>query len=101
MNGSPQALKAENIDFVVAPYEADAQLAYLEQAGLIEGIVTEDSDLLVYGCKTVLFKLDADGACMEIKRDDIPKCTEFSFAGWGDQQFRQYANVPARGSWVG
>jgi len=41
------------IDFVVAPYEADAQLAYLEKIGLIQAIITEDSDLLVFGCKRV------------------------------------------------
>jgi len=48
-----QALKAAQVDFVVAPYEADAQLAYLEKTGLVDGIVTEDSDLLVFGCKRV------------------------------------------------
>jgi len=42
-----------NIDFVVAPYEADAQLAYLEKIGLIQAIITEDSDLLVFGSKRV------------------------------------------------
>lgn len=54
-----QALKAEGISYVVAPYEADAQLTYLERTGVVDGIITEDSDLLVFGCKTVLFKLDA------------------------------------------
>lgn len=48
-----QALEACQIDFVVAPYEADAQLAYLEMNGIVDGIVTEDSDLLVFGCKRV------------------------------------------------
>lgn len=48
-----QALKAAGVDFVVAPYEADAQLAYLEKHGIVDGIVTEDSDLLVFGCKKV------------------------------------------------
>ncbi len=48
-----QALRAENIDYVVAPYEADAQLCFLEKEGLVDGIITEDSDLLVFGCKQV------------------------------------------------
>lgn len=48
-----QALKAAGVDFVVAPYEADAQLTYLEKHGIVDGIVTEDSDLLVFGCKKV------------------------------------------------
>jgi exonuclease-1 len=37
----------------VAPYEADAQLYYLEREGYVDGIITEDSDLLVFGCKQV------------------------------------------------
>jgi exonuclease-1 len=38
---------------VVAPYEADAQLCFLEREGYVDGIITEDSDLLVFGCKQV------------------------------------------------
>lgn len=48
-----QALRAENVDYVVAPYEADAQLCYLEREGYVDGIITEDSDLLVFGCRNV------------------------------------------------
>lgn len=84
-----QALIAEGVSYVVAPYEADAQLAYLEKLGLIHGIITEDSDLLVFGCQKVLFKLDPDGRCMEIKRDNFSLCKEFSFSGWTDKEFRQ------------
>lgn len=84
-----QALIAEEVSYVVAPYEADAQLAYLEKKGIIDGIITEDSDLLVFGCRKVLFKLDADGRCVEIKRDNFALCREFSFSGWTDKEFRQ------------
>ena len=48
-----QALKRRNIRFIVAPYEADAQMAYLALNGLADGVLTEDSDLLCYGCPTV------------------------------------------------
>ena len=41
------------MDCIVAPYEADAQLAYLMKAGIAQAIISEDSDLLVYGCKKV------------------------------------------------
>ena len=37
----------------MAPYEADAQLAYLMKSGLAQAIISEDSDLLVYGCQKV------------------------------------------------
>lgn len=52
-----QILRSENIEFVVAPYEADAQLAYLSslevEKGGITAVITEDSDLIAYGCKAV------------------------------------------------
>lgn len=52
-----QILKSENVEFVVAPYEADAQLAYLSsleaEEGGIAAVITEDSDLLAYGCQAV------------------------------------------------
>ncbi|CAM8915506.1 unnamed protein product [Rhodiola kirilowii] len=48
-----QILKSENVEFVVAPYEADAQLAFLsstdEEEGGVAAVITEDSDLLAYG----------------------------------------------------
>lgn len=37
----------------MAPYESDAQLAYLVQSGYADLVITEDSDLLMFGCKQV------------------------------------------------
>lgn len=42
-----------NIDCIVAPYEADAQLAYLNINGIADVVITEDSDLILFGCKKV------------------------------------------------
>jgi 5'-3' exonuclease len=46
-------LRGRHIEYIVAPYEADAQLAYLDKKNIIAAIITEDSDLIVYGCKRV------------------------------------------------
>ncbi|GAA5928369.1 uncharacterized protein JCM15063_003860 [Sporobolomyces koalae] len=86
-----KALRQEGIQYVVAPYEADPQLAYLEKCGLVDGIITEDSDLLVFGCKNVLFKLDGEGNCVSIARDDFSSCREYNFSDWSDKEFRQMA----------
>ncbi|CAB0036376.1 unnamed protein product [Trichogramma brassicae] len=43
--------QAQNVDCIVAPYEADAQLAYLNISGIADVIITEDSDLTLFGCK--------------------------------------------------
>ncbi len=41
------------MQFVVAPYEADAQMAYLALRGDVHAVITEDGDLLTYGCPRV------------------------------------------------
>ena len=46
-------LRDEKIDFTVAPYEADAQLAYLARNGIVDAVISEDSDLLAFGCPKV------------------------------------------------
>lgn len=101
-----QALRAENIEYVVAPYEADAQLFFLEREGIVDGIITEDSDLLVFGCKKVsliplrrlpidnrqvIYKLDKDGKCVWINREKFAFIREFPMHGWSDTQFRRMA----------
>eukprot|EP01084_Bolivina_argentea_P207416 353884_1 len=50
-----------DIKYVCAPYEADAQLAYLYKTGSIDFVISEDSDLLVYGVKQVLYKFNLNG----------------------------------------
>lgn len=86
-----EALKKANIPYVVAPYEADAQLVYLERQGITSGIVSEDSDLLVFGARRLITKLDQYGQCVEINRRDFNACREVSFVGWDDRLFRQMA----------
>ena len=48
-----QELRRSRVELIVAPYEADAQLAYLSRSGLVDAVITEDSDCLPYGCKKV------------------------------------------------
>ena len=70
------ALKREGFEFIVAPYEADAQIAALAAMGGGEGggvdvVFTEDSDLVAYGCPSVLFKLDKFGDAQELRIADV------------------------------
>lgn len=86
-----EELKRNGFEYVVAPYEADSQLVYLEREGLIDGILSEDSDLLVFGAKKLLTKLDQYGECIMIRRDDFTACKEVSLVGWTDHDFRRMA----------
>ncbi|XP_025193704.1 exonuclease 1 isoform X2 [Melanaphis sacchari] len=60
-----------NVDCIVAPYEADSQLAYLNLSGIAHIVITEDSDLLLFGCKRVLFKMDLNGAGILIEQEKL------------------------------
>lgn len=84
-----EELKKLDVQYVVAPYEADAQLVYLEREGIINGIISEDSDLLVFGAKRLLSKLDQHGDFVEINRADFTACREVSLIGWTDADFRR------------
>jgi exonuclease-1 len=86
-----EELKQHNIQYVVAPYEADSQLAYLERKGIISGVLSEDSDLLVFGVKCLITKLDKYGECIEVNRNHFTACREVSFVGWSDADFRRMA----------
>ena len=59
------------VEFIVAPFEADAQIAALCMSGYAALAITEDSDLVVYSITTerhfpILFKLDREGQCEEL-----------------------------------
>lgn len=49
-------LDRENIPSLVAPFEADVQLAYLSKIGMIDIVYTNDTDLIVYGTKRIIFQ---------------------------------------------
>jgi len=61
--------------------------------------MTEDSDLLVFGCKEVLVKFDPDGRkVISISRNNFGKITaapsdssSIVLRGWNDEQFRHMA----------
>ncbi|XP_011698856.1 PREDICTED: exonuclease 1 [Wasmannia auropunctata] len=61
----------ENIDCIIAPYEADAQLAYLNISGIADVVITEDSDLTLFGCKKIFFKMDLTGNGVLIEQDRL------------------------------
>ncbi|XP_040455031.1 exonuclease 1 [Falco naumanni] len=71
-----KAARARGVDCIVAPYEADAQLAYLNKTGMVQAIITEDSDLLAFGCKKVFLKIDKFGNGLEIDQARLGNCKQ-------------------------
>ncbi|CAM9301965.1 unnamed protein product, partial [Discosporangium mesarthrocarpum] len=76
----------KGVQYVVAPYEADAQLGYLARNSLVDAVITEDSDILLFGCPRVLFKLDRDGLgqMVDLKEVFSQRNDELDMRGMGE-----------------
>ena len=71
-------LRRRHIKFIVAPYEADAQLSFLVQNNIANFAITEDSDLLVYRCPQTLFKLTSNGDAELFTYDSLFKLPQLA-----------------------
>jgi len=66
-------LRAFDLPFIVAPFEAEAQCAVLEELGLVDGVVTEDSDAFLFGAQTVFKNIFNDKKFVEMYTADDAK----------------------------
>ncbi|KAK1300906.1 Exonuclease 1 [Acorus calamus] len=80
-----QVLKQENVDYIVAPYEADAQMAYLSLKKLVDAVITEDSDMIPFGCSRVVFKMDKYGQGVEFRSSMLRQNKDLDFSGFDKQ----------------
>ncbi|GMT18292.1 hypothetical protein PFISCL1PPCAC_9589, partial [Pristionchus fissidentatus] len=83
--------KYDFVDVIVAPYESDAQLAFLTKEKLADVVVTEDSDLIAFGCEKIIFKWDVSGPCTIYEKENLPKC--FSGAMASDFDFTKFRRI--------
>lgn len=67
-------LAFRSVKFMVAPYEADSQLTWLFLNGKIDLVVSEDSDLVAFGCTEILRKFSLSA-----------QVSHFSFANLTDE----------------
>lgn len=81
-------LDRKHVKYVVAPYEADPQMVYLEKIGLVDGILSEDSDLLIFGCLRLITKLNDYGECVTINRADFDKIKRPNLGQFSQEQLR-------------
>eukprot|EP00927_Polykrikos_kofoidii_P045584 TRINITY_DN3961_c0_g2_i1.p1 TRINITY_DN3961_c0_g2~~TRINITY_DN3961_c0_g2_i1.p1 ORF type:complete len:622 (+),score=106.91 TRINITY_DN3961_c0_g2_i1:204-1868(+) len=67
-------LQTRGVECIVAPCEADAQLAHLALTGRVDVCVSCDVDLLAYGCQRVVFNLQPTGWGREIRLAELGFC---------------------------
>ena len=89
--------RALGVECIVAPYESDSQLTLLQKMGLIDFIISEDSDLLVFGDREytkVLYKIDFEqNSAQLISLSSILRQAEFNnkFYGFDERMFKMMA----------
>lgn len=74
----------DTVKVIQAPYEADAQLGYLASQKIVDAIITEDSDLILYDAPVIVYKLKLSGICaifeqkklLEQLRRELPGITD-------------------------
>jgi len=83
-----ELLRKEGVEFMVAPYEADAQLTFLCLNGFVDAVISEDSDLVPYGCPRMIYKLDKDGNGKEVLFADLGSVTEVDLSRFSAEMLR-------------
>ncbi|XP_061999643.1 exonuclease 1-like [Rosa rugosa] len=46
------------VEFFVAPYEADAQSTHLASKKIIDAVINKDTDLIAFGCKKIIYNIN-------------------------------------------
>ncbi|KAI3982669.1 hypothetical protein MKX01_031543 [Papaver californicum] len=75
----------ENVDFFVAPYEVDAQMAFLAISKQVDAFITEDSDLIPFGCPRIIFKMEKFGQGVQFQSSLLQKSKELNLSGFTQQ----------------
>ena len=69
-----EILRIFGIPYVFAPGEAEAQCAFLEMTGFVDGVISNDSDVFAFGGKTIYKDFFIDNQYIEAyKIEDIEK----------------------------
>jgi hypothetical protein len=55
-----ELLQLFGLPYIIAPTEAEAQCAWLDAAGLVDGVVTDDNDVFLFGGNHVYRQAEVD-----------------------------------------
>lgn len=77
--------KNPKVSIIRSPEESDGQLAYLSSKNLIDVVITEDSDLIIYGVPKIIFKFKPSGRCEIYNKQKLEK-----FLPWDFKTFRWF-----------
>ena len=77
----------DKVHFITAPFEADAQLAYLCRENFVDFVISEDSDILVFGAKKCFYKMDREYDGDEFTRKRLNNVGPLKLEAIGQEKF--------------
>ena len=82
---SQELLELMGVPFIIAEEEADSQCAYLSKKGLVDGVYTEDMDILTFGAKKIIRNLTSyKRNTIEISLSDILEKLDLDYESFID-----------------
>ncbi|KAK4510361.1 pheromone processing endoprotease [Mucor velutinosus] len=81
-------LMEKKIKCIVAPCETSAQLTYLAKTGKVDAVVSEDPELLAFGCPKFIHKSFISGEYIEFCMDRAFNDNRSNFRAYGADTFR-------------
>ena len=64
-----QMARSEKIRVVRAPFESDHQLHALQVQGIVDYVLSDDSDIPYLGCRSTIMRMSLNGKCCLVERD--------------------------------
>lgn len=71
--------KMDKVHIIQAPQESDPQMAYMALNEIVDFVITDDTDLVVYGCERIIFKLNPSGWCTMYDKAQLPNILTLVF----------------------
>ncbi|KAI3929227.1 hypothetical protein MKX01_006463 [Papaver californicum] len=65
--------------------QADAQVAFLDISKQVDAVITEDSDLIPFGCPRIIFKMEKFGQGVQFQSSLLQKSKELNLNGFTQQ----------------
>lgn len=63
---------AVGIPYIDSEWEAEATCACLSNLGLVQGVITDDTDVLAYGATSMIYKINfEDLSCIEVRYENV------------------------------
>ncbi|KAL8133102.1 hypothetical protein AgCh_008529 [Apium graveolens] len=72
---------------IIAVFVLNAQMTFLAVSKLVDAVITEDSDLIPFGCPRIIYKMDKFGQGVEFQSSHLQQNKELNLTDFTKQMF--------------